>query len=143
MNNRRCTFIALGFALLVSTAAFAQSRGIVGVIASADAPGLVAPAASSLRAVTIKTARVDTGSGNLDIVFSLRESATVIFQLLSTVGARTIVASTATYPRGEGHMSLEIGDLRPGSYLIRLSTAKGLAQERVEVFGEGRMMRAE
>jgi hypothetical protein len=126
-SNMRYLVILLAIICASSAAARAQSSDHAG---DAIPPASVA---SSLRSVVIHAASANAREHTVDIDFALRVDAEVGIELIDNAGHSIAAARAGSYRRGEGHASVAIGELPSGTYLLRLSTPMGLAQERVVI----------
>jgi hypothetical protein len=99
----------------------------------ARSPGSSAIAECSTgRSLLLLDAAFGSSLESLDLSFALRDPAQVTIVLLDASGEPALpFREVASYDRGEHHLSLEVDDLPSGSYLLRLSTAHGLAQQRI------------
>jgi len=87
---------------------------------------------STGRSLLLLDAAFQGSPESLDLSFALRDPAQVTIVLLDASGEPALpFHEVASYDRGEHHLSLEVDDLPSGSYLLRLSTSQGLAQQRI------------
>lgn len=132
--------LALLVAVLTAIPASAQSIGMEGSDAAMHIAAIPhrAPVGSAvadpagLRSVLLLDATFGEEGTRLDVGFTLRDPAQVTLLLLDEYG-RPVLSSgeSASFARGEHHLSVQTDDLPAGSYLLRLATSRGLAQRRI------------
>jgi hypothetical protein len=132
MRSYQILLATLMLGIAARSASFAQSTAAVADAARTAIPG--AFPSPSLRSVMIRSVSAPAGSRVVELDFALREDSPLAVELIDAAGHRTVVdPAQQSYRRGEGHLSIALRNLPPGSYLVRISTPKGLAQERITI----------